>query len=164
MRKTLFLFFLLSISGGIYAKEYTSEQCLAAVAAMEQTRADQISPQTVSAFLGTLASHSCQGNAEYSEWSNESLFNVMEKSPTIFFMVLRTSSKSTQERVRQELGQPIHDLINYPKINESISRIVDKNLRDYALKIFSPYYKRHLTEVNEWEKQNNMKWSYDTQY
>jgi len=164
MRKTLFLFFLLSISSGIYAKEYTSEQCLAAVAAIEQTRAEKVSPQIVSAFLETLISNSCQGNAEYSEWSNESLFNLMEKSPTIFFMVLRASSKSTQERVDQELGQPIHDLINYPKINESISKIVDKNLRDYAVKTFAPYYKRHLEEVSEWEKQNNMKWSYDAQY
>lgn len=166
MRKTLplTLLFLLSISSWVYAGEYTSEKCLAAVAAMEETHADRISQQIVSTFLETLISNNCQGSAEYSEWSNEALFKAMEKYPTTFFSVLRASSRSIQRKVDQELGQPIHDLINYPRINESISKITDENLRDYAIKIFSPHHKRHLDEIKDWEEKNNVKWSYDVQY
>lgn len=142
-----------------YATEFTDEQCSAAIVSIETT-SDKISKKSVATFLESLTSKTCRRSVEYSEWSNEALFNVMQKSPTIFFKNLRTSSKSIQNQVQQELAHPIHDGINYPEINNSISKITDRNLRDYAFSIFTPFLKKHLSDVKEWEKKNNKKWSY----
>jgi len=159
MHKILLILIVSFFSTTSYAAEFTDEQCSAAIVSIETTP-DKISKKSVDTFLESLTSKTCRGSVEYSEWSNEALFNVMQKSPTIFFKSLRTSSKSIQNQVQLKLAQPIHDGINYPEINNSISKITDSVLRDYALNIFTPLLKKHLSEVNEWEKKNNEKWSY----
>jgi hypothetical protein len=159
MHKILLILIVTIFSTTSYAAEFTDEQCSAAIVGIETTP-DQITKQSVAIFLESLTSNTCRGSVEYSGWSNEAIFNVMQKSPTIFFEILRKSSASIKNQVQQKLTKPIHDGINYPEINNSISKIKDSALRNYALNIFNPLLKKHLSEVNEWEKKNNQKWSY----
>ena len=55
---------------------------------------DSLTFQIVSDFLCTFDS-SCIKNAEYSEWSNETLFKVLVKAPTIFLKLLQRKKWTT---------------------------------------------------------------------
>jgi hypothetical protein len=63
--------------------------------------------QIVSDFLCTFDS-TCINNVEYSEWSNETLFKVLEKSPTIFFKVL-ARGQVDNKLLLWEIANPIHE-------------------------------------------------------
>lgn len=69
---------------------------------------DSLTFQIVSDFLCTFDSI-CNYNVEYSEWSNETLFKVLEKSPTIFFQVVAKGQVDSKLLLR-EIESPIHDL------------------------------------------------------
>jgi len=68
---------------------------------------DSLTFQIVSDFLCTFDSI-CKNNVEYSEWSNETLFKVLEKSPTIFFQVVAAGQVNNKMLLR-EIESPIHD-------------------------------------------------------
>ena len=68
---------------------------------------DSLTFQIVSDFLCTFDSI-CKNNVEYSEWSNETLFKVLEKSPTIFFQVAAKEQVNSKLLLR-EIESPIHD-------------------------------------------------------
>jgi hypothetical protein len=71
----------------------------------------------VSDFLCTFDT-SCSSNIEYSEWSNELLFKVLDKSPTLLFEVFAT-------------GQVNKDVI----VNEIKSPLLDINLQNLYDKV-----------------------------
>jgi hypothetical protein len=77
---------------------------------------DSLTFQIVSEFLCTFDS-SCNKNVEYSEWSNETLFKVLEKSPTLFFKVVSTAQVDSKLLLK-EIESPIHDF--------DIQKIYDK--------------------------------------
>jgi len=68
---------------------------------------DSLTFQIVSDLLCTFDSI-CNNNVEYSEWSNETLFKVLEKSPTIFFEVVANEQVNSKLLLR-EIESPIHD-------------------------------------------------------
>ena len=63
--------------------------------------------QIVSDFICTFDS-TCKTNVEYSEWSNEILFKVLDKSPGIFFQVI-TKEKVDDKQLLNEIENPILD-------------------------------------------------------
>ena len=71
----------------------------------------------VSDFVCTFDT-SCSNNVEYSEWSNELLFKVLDKSPTLLFEVIA-------------VGQVNKDLI----LNEIKSPLLDINLQTFYDKV-----------------------------
>jgi hypothetical protein len=142
-----------------YAGEYSGEQCIKAVARVD-SESSQPSKHNVKNFLDSLMSKTCQRNIEYLEWSNEAAYNLMRKSPVLIFSAIRESSAEIKSKIIEILEEPIHDGINYPEINKSINGIKDNELKEYAVTLFAPYYKRHLEYVEFWEKKNNLKWKY----
>lgn len=160
MTSRIILTFVISImSCFAYAGEYTGEQCIKAVARVD-SESSQPSKNDVRIFLDSLISKACQRNVEYLEWSNEATYNLMRKSPVLIFSAIRESSAEIKGKIIKILEEPIHDGINYPEINKSINGIKDKDLKEYAVTLFSPYYNRHLEYVEFWENKNNLKWEY----
>jgi hypothetical protein len=45
-------------------------------------------------------------------------------------------------------------------LNKSINSIKNIKTREFANKLFNPYYRKHLEYVKDWEKKNNLKWNY----
>ncbi len=64
----------------------------------------------LSEFMCTF-DNSCKNNVEYSEFSNETLFAVLEKAPNLFFQVM-TTGQIDNEIILKEIENPINDLIN----------------------------------------------------
>ncbi len=138
----------------------SDEDCIRAVADINKV-SSKVTDENIRKYLDSLVSDICRGNVEYAEWSNESIFLLMEKMPEKFFALLKQSNFNIQDAIRHELEHPIHDMINYPNIMDSIkSGIKDESLRTYAVKLFSPYYERHIKEVRKWEETNKQKWEY----
>ena len=81
---------------------------------------DSLTFQMVSDFLCTF-DKSCFNNAEYSEWSNETLFNVLDKAPGIFFQVVIKGQVDSKILLNQ-IENPINEIdfqIIYDKIKET---------------------------------------------
>jgi hypothetical protein len=78
---------------------------------------DSLTFQIVNDFLCTFDSI-CKNNVEYSEWSNETLFKVLEKSPTLFFKVIATGHVDSKLLLK-EIESPIHDY-DFQKIYNKI--------------------------------------------
>lgn len=81
---------------------------------------DSLTYQIVSDFICTFDS-TCKTNIEYSEWSNEILFKVLDKSPGIFFQVI-TMEKVDNKQLLKEIENPIIDF-NYQKIYDKIKTV-----------------------------------------
>ncbi len=75
--------------------------------------------QLVADFFCTLDS-SCKNNAEYSEWSNEMLFKVLERSPSLFIKVLTTNPERAG-LIFDEIKHPIHDGLDVLKLYDAVS-------------------------------------------
>jgi hypothetical protein len=80
-----------------------------------ETHLDSLTAELVTSFLCTFDSI-CINNAEYSEWSNETLFKLMERAPQIFIDVV---SKGTTNQ------KTILDNIENPVIETQLQRIYD---------------------------------------
>lgn len=77
---------------------------------------EDISFKIVHEFLCTF-DKSCSNNIEYSEWSNELLFNVLERFPTLLFEVIAT------EQVNNDI---ILNEIKNPMLDINLQNIYDK--------------------------------------
>ena len=85
---------------------------------------DSLTTKILFDFLSTF-DNSCKNNVEYSEFSNETLFAVLEKAPDLLFQVL--SSEEIDDRIIiKEIGNPINDLIDLQNIYNKTRRATAK--------------------------------------
>lgn len=78
---------------------------------------DDLTYNILKEFLCTFDT-SCAKNVEYSEWSNELLFKVLDKSPSIFFEVI-AKEQVNNEIILNEIKSPLLD-INLQNIYDKI--------------------------------------------
>jgi|WetSurMetagenome_2_1015567.scaffolds.fasta_scaffold449815_1 hypothetical protein len=52
---------------------------------------------------------SCRNNAEFSEWSNELLFKVVQTQPQVFLKVLSTTDGFHRGLILRELKRPVNE-------------------------------------------------------
>jgi hypothetical protein len=95
----------------IFIAGYSQGKCkkcdIDKVKAIEKNYANLTYP-TVQQFLCTL-DESCKTNVEYSEWSNEIIYKLLNKHAALFFEVL-TKEKSINKRVLlTEIENPLLD-------------------------------------------------------
>jgi hypothetical protein len=98
---------------------------------------DSLSIQIVSDFLCTFDS-SCAGNVEYSEWSNETLFKVMQKAPTLFFQVIErefVSSNLLFKEIRSPINDGIDLQLTYDRLKTAKAKVETKAKYFEALKV-----------------------------
>jgi hypothetical protein len=68
---------------------------------------DSLTFQMIYDFLCTFDS-SCRTNAEFSEWSNETIFKLLDKSPKLFFQVI-VKGQVDNKLILREVEGPIRD-------------------------------------------------------
>jgi len=63
----------------------------------------------------------CQNNVEFSEWSNELLFLVLEKQTELFLKTFKTNKREIElNEILDDLSSPVNDQIN---INDLILKM-----------------------------------------
>jgi len=65
---------------------------------------------------------SCEKNVEFSEWSNEMLFKILNKSTELYFKVLTKVKIENAEIILEEIKSPIAE-IDYQKIYDNIKKV-----------------------------------------
>ena len=80
---------------------------------------DNLNYQIINEFLCTF-DKSCENNVEYSQWSNEMLFKVIENSTDLYFEVLENYNQREKDYLLKELESPIHDGIDIQIIYDNI--------------------------------------------
>jgi len=82
---------------------------------------DNLTFEMLDEFLCTF-DKSCENNVEFSEWSNEMLFKVLDKSTELYFKVLTNGKIENAEIILEEIKNPIVE-IDYQKIYDNIKRV-----------------------------------------
>jgi hypothetical protein len=81
---------------------------------------DSLTVKDIADFLKVF-SIKCKNNVEFSEFSNEVLFEVIDKQPTNFIKAIcETNDEVEYQIIYDELKSPIHDLIPIGKLRQSI--------------------------------------------
>ena len=82
---------------------------------------DNLTFEMIDEFLCTF-DKSCENNVEFSEWSNEMLFIVLNKSTELYFKVLTIGKIENAEIILEEIKNPIVE-IDYQKIYDNIKKV-----------------------------------------
>lgn len=67
---------------------------------------DSLDSSQIVSFLCTF-DKSCENNIEFSEWSNELLFRVIDKYTQLYFDILTSENISNQEIIFSEFASPL---------------------------------------------------------
>ena len=85
--------------------------------------------KTIQDFLMAFGSK-CKNNAEFIEWSNELLFDILKLYPAQIVDLLDKNQEIESDVILDELRNPIHDLVDIPLIINAI----ENNKSDSELK------------------------------
>lgn len=118
MKNCLIILFILFFTSTFAIS--SCEKCNIEKISIVDKNIDSLNYQMVYEFLCTFDS-TCNINAEYTEWSNEVLFKVLEKAPKLFFQVI-LKEKLQNEVILNEIKGPILDP-NIKKIYDKIKEI-----------------------------------------
>ncbi|MBL7846268.1 MAG: hypothetical protein JNL40_02275 [Cyclobacteriaceae bacterium] len=98
-------------------------KCDTNVVLSTQNKAGKLTSKDVKAFLYTFGKE-CSNNVEFSEFSNEVLFQIIDKQTDL---VLRTmaneESRLEMEAILSKLSSPINDSINIKELISKVDRI-----------------------------------------
>jgi len=86
---------------------------------------DNLSLKMVRDFIFTF-DVSCSTNIEYSEWSNEILYKLLELDPGKAFGVLERVKVDNIEIILDEIENPIHE-VDYQKVYDSVLNVLTKS-------------------------------------
>lgn len=90
---------------------------------------DSLSFQIVEDFLYTF-DESCNINVEFSEWSNELLYSVLDKSTNLFFEVLNSERIINDSCIFKSFCDPVKDY-DYQKYYNKIKFVeTDENVKN----------------------------------
>ena len=104
--KIFFVVLLFLYSTKLFANG-TCKKCDINKVAIVNDHLDSLNYEMVLDFLCTFDSV-CNTNIEYSEWSNEILYKILEKSPTLFFKAV-IDPKIDNKQILKEIEKPILD-------------------------------------------------------
>ncbi len=132
--KLLILFpILMSVisSSKSFGQESDTLKCNISIVLQMDDNIDKAPDELVAKFLKTFG-QDCKNNAEYSEFSNEVLFRLLQRQPSKFCFALDSYKESIDiDYIIQEIENPLLDLIDLEKTKE---RIVE-SLNDMELKV-----------------------------
>lgn len=99
---------------------------------------DSIEDLNESLVLNFLSTFSilCENNVEFSQWSNELLFKILDKAPDLFVKTLDENAyRLDTTSILKELEAPIHDLIDINLIIEKIDAVnSDDDIKNEIIK------------------------------
>ncbi len=107
---------------------------------------ENLSYKIIREFLCTI-DKPCINNAEFSEWSNEMLFIIIEKNPTLYFSVLNNMNNKRQQYILSEFENSIID-IDYQKMYNSIEKLnIGKELKKEYLNSLKIIARKYNSEI-----------------
>jgi hypothetical protein len=91
----------------------------------------KLDQKEITNFLLTFGQE-CRNNVEYSEWSNELLFSLLDKQTDLAVKTMEKEEKRFEmEEIFDDLSSPIHDLINVKNIISKIEKVkIKRGLKD----------------------------------
>ena len=105
------------VTDSTYAKYWCSIEVLKKI----EKSLDELEITMLEEFLASFHEN-CKNNIEYSEWSNELLFKVIEKSPDNFLQLLFKNSSLDKGVILNELSSPINDNFEIDNLVEIIKK------------------------------------------
>jgi len=146
MKKQL-LFLVLILSGlTVYSQsdciKCSSEPILKLVKTIEKP-----TEQTVNCFLETFGEE-CKNNVEFSEWSNEVLYDLLEKHPDKLITALESNKQIDKTEILKEIKGPLFDE-NYDLILKNLSQLDRSHSRDLvslAVEIAKSFRYKYIPE------------------
>jgi hypothetical protein len=130
--KTILLIFLTFMSyNNSFGQESDSLKCNISIVREAYQNIENISDELMLKFLETFGKD-CKNNVEFSEFSNETLFKVIQKNPEVFSEILEKNLNQIDfEEIIFNLRNPLHDLIDLDlTINKIADTKIDKSVRD----------------------------------
>ena len=83
----------------------------------------KVTHQEMVDFLLTFGEE-CQNNVEYSEWSNELLFELLDKQTELIVKTIAHQTKVIElPAILKNLEEPIHDRFNLKAINDKVEKV-----------------------------------------
>lgn len=117
MKYLLPIILLLSLS---HSKEL---KCSVDAVSKVESSKDSISNRIIDEFLISFNA-SCTNNVEYTQYSNEVLFNLVAKFPTQFTeVIIKNKSKYEIGTILENFANPIHDGVAFKKIYNNLKEI-----------------------------------------
>ena len=98
------------------------ERCNGDVVLYTKKSLDSLSLKVIDKFLYTF-DDSCRINVEYSEFSNEVLFLVLEHDPSLIIKSLSQNNRLDTAYIMRNIGQPGNDASDLPKILRSVKSL-----------------------------------------
>ncbi len=118
------MIFLLS-STFVFCKgqeKLTEKKCDIDIITFTNERIDSLNEAIVLKFLSVFDA-TCKTNVEFSEYSNEVLFAVLEKRPDLVIVVLEKYRYLSKDYILKELLQPVNDDINIEKVRDGVAKV-----------------------------------------
>lgn len=114
-------FFLFILNVNSQNNEKTSLKCNTEIVLGTHENIDNISEDLMLRFLKTFGEE-CKNNVEFSEFSNETLFKVIQNEPELFCKVIEKNNGQIDfGKIVSELKSPLHDLIDLELTIEKIA-------------------------------------------
>jgi hypothetical protein len=123
-------FFLFFVDVNSQNNEKTTLKCNIEIVLETNENIENISEDLMLRFLRTFGTE-CKNNVEFSEFSNETLFKVIQTEPELFCKILENNKNQIEfDEIISELKSPINDLID---LDLTINRIANTKT-EFSLK------------------------------
>lgn len=93
-----------------------------------------LNEEEISDFLCTFG-YECQNNIEYSEWSNELIFVLLEKQTELTLSVVeKERRKINTKKILDEISKPCGDIVNLESLITKVEHVrINKRLKNEIL-------------------------------
>lgn len=119
--KSFILIILLSVRLTHYGQSI--EKCDGTVLLTTGNKIGQLTQREISNFLLTFGQE-CRNNVEYSEWSNELLFSLLDKQTELTVRTIEKEEKNIElEEIFFVLKNPIHDGIDIKNLIGKVNKV-----------------------------------------
>ncbi|WP_145957547.1 peptidyl-tRNA hydrolase [Labilibaculum antarcticum] len=140
---SIILLTFMNVSNVAFAK---SEKCNIDKLLVIHDNIDSLSFQMVEDFLYTF-DEACKNNVEYSQWSNELLYKVIDKRTKLYFKVLQSENITNDSCILKSFRAPLLDY-NYQKLYDKIKGIkTSESARNSYLNALSEIAKEESFEL-----------------
>jgi len=115
----------------------TVKKCDSEVITATKEKLDSLSETDVLKFFSVFDSR-CSTDAEFSEYSNEVLFLVLEKQPELFISVIEKYSCLSKDYILEVIKHPVNDLIKIERIKFEVLKVKTKSkVKDEIIRCLS---------------------------
>lgn len=132
--KSIVLFSIVSLLSITHLFAQTTKKCDSDILVRTSEKMGFLNKEEVKSFLMTFGAE-CKNNVEFSQWSNELLFLLIDAQTEMTLKILEKENKKIEMNVIfEDISSPIHDIRNIPKIIEKAERVrIDRKLKGLVI-------------------------------